>query len=60
MRYSKYVGDICIDLEGEPQEIIQVLKYLDGVEDKGGEIAFKINGKEISRGVIYDIRRVDS
>ena len=52
MKYSKYVGDICIDLEGEPQEIIQVLKYLDGVEDKGGEIAFKVNGKEIGRGVI--------
>ena len=59
MKYSKYVGDICIDLEGEPQEIIQVLKYLDGVEDKGGEIAFKINGNEIGRAVIHDIRRVD-
>lgn len=29
MRYEKYIGDTSIELEGEPEEIIQVLKYLD-------------------------------
>ena len=32
MRYSEYMGDYSIDLEGEVHEIIEILKYLDGRE----------------------------
>lgn len=38
MRFSRYIGDMSIDLEGKPEEIIQVLKYLDGVNNKDGEM----------------------
>lgn len=34
MKFSRYIGDMSIDLEGKPEEIIQVLKYLDVVENK--------------------------
>lgn len=38
LRFSRYIGDMSIDLEGKPEEIIQVLKYLDGVDNKDGEM----------------------
>ena len=38
MRFSRYIGDMSIDLEGKPEEIIQVLKYLDGVDNEDGEM----------------------
>lgn len=41
MRYSKYVGDVNIELEGKPDEIIQVLKYLDSIEDKNKKTVIK-------------------
>lgn len=31
MRFSKYVGDINIDIEGKPEEVIQVLEYINGI-----------------------------
>lgn len=42
---------MSIDLEGKPEEIIQVLKYLDGVDDKSGEIVLTIDGEEIVKTV---------
>ena len=41
MRYSKNVGNVNIELEGKPDEIMQVLKYLDGTEDKNKKIVAK-------------------
>lgn len=38
MRFSRYIGDMSIDLEGKPEEIIQVLKYLDSIDDKDGKM----------------------
>lgn len=46
MRYSKYVGDINIELEGKPDEIIEVLKYLDGTDKDTGYVV-KVGDKEI-------------
>lgn len=40
MRYEKWIGDTSIQLEGEPEEIIQVLKYLD---DRNEGIIIKDN-----------------
>ena len=51
MKFSRYIGDMSIDLEGKPEEIIQVLKYLDGVDDKSGEIVLTIDGEEIVKTV---------
>ncbi|MBV1817333.1 hypothetical protein KUA25_04570 [Bacteroidales bacterium MSK.15.36] len=34
MIYEEYAGDYNLHLEGEPEEIIWVLKYLDGIEDE--------------------------
>ncbi len=34
MKFSRYIGDMSIDLEGEPEEIIEVLEYIDKNRDE--------------------------
>ena len=56
MRYEKYIGDISIELEGEPEEIIQVLKYLDNnPAPEDAEIVVKIDENEIARTIVDTI-----
>lgn len=68
MRYEKWIGDISINLEGKPEEIIQVLKYLDDrdegiiIKDNKGNIvlngdedgSFTLNGAEIKKTPAYE------
>ena len=49
MKFSRYIGDMSIDLEGKPEEIIQVLEYLDGKNQEDGEVILCIDEEEKSR-----------
>ena len=56
MKFSRYIGDMSIDLEGKPEEIIQVLKYLDGVDDNREEIV-KTVGESVKNSIKQNIER---
>lgn len=47
---------MSIDLEGKPEEIIQVLKYLDGVDDNREEIV-KTVGESVKNSIKQNIER---
>lgn len=60
MKFSRYIGDMSIDLEGEPEEIIQVLEYLDGGNYEDREVDFCIDEEKISRSLENATERVVS
>lgn len=51
---------MSIDLEGEPEEIIQVLEYLDGGNYEDREVDFCIDEEKISRSLENATERVVS
>lgn len=58
MKFSRYIGDMSIDLEGEPEEIIQVLEYLDGRNYEDREVVLCIDEEKISKSIKNETDRI--